>query len=283
MEFIPVNPKLGWLDPQKIWLTTFFDEQGIEYTGSNQMAHLLERNKPLAKQRVLDNGLKTAQYCVIKQDQTPIRDEIKLSYPLFVKPANRGGGLGIDSNSLVNNFEQLVSKTSSITKIDSDSLVEEYLSGREFSVAILKKESSEEYSIMPIELIAPLDINETRILSSKVKSSDTEQAIEITDQIVKNKITSLALDVFLALGARDYGRIDIRLDKYGEPHFLEANLIPSLIDGYGSFPKACLLNLNLEYEEMILRIVRLGLAHVINNEDELISTVFPNTNVLFPV
>jgi hypothetical protein len=54
------------------------------------------------------------------------------------------------------------------------------------------------------------------------------------------------------------------LDKTGTPQFLEANLIPSLISGYGSFPKACVLNIDLDYEPMILSIVRLALMRRLN-------------------
>ena len=82
---------------------------------------------------------------------------------------------------------------------------------------------------MPIELIAPQDKNGCRILTSKVKSSNIEKASLVYDDDVKSKVMTLALNVFLALGARDYGRIDIRLDSAGIPNFLEANLIPSLI------------------------------------------------------
>lgn len=282
MEFIPVNPSLGWQDPNKIWLTTYFDEHDITYTGSSQAAHYLERNKPLAKQRALESGLKTAPFCIIKHDQSTGSRNMPLTFPVFIKPANRGGGLGIDSDSLVYNFKQLLAKVSSITSLHSDSLVEEYLSGREFSVAILKDKHSAEFAVMPIELIAPLDKNEARILSSKVKSSNTEQAIEVTDKIIKSKVTTLALNVFHALGARDYGRIDIRLDRNGEPHFLEANLLPSLISGYGSFPKACMLNLNLDHESMIMRIAKLGLARNLDDTEEALelsttmNTVFPS-------
>jgi D-alanine-D-alanine ligase len=46
----------------------------------------------------------------------------------------------------------------------------------------------------------------------------------------------------------------------GVPHFLEANLIPCLIRGSGNFPKACLMNQGMDYEAMILQIVRLGFA-----------------------
>jgi len=247
--------------PQRVWLSDYFDEYDIAYTGSPQTAHELERNKPLAKQRVLDAGLKTAAYCVINQDQLATQSDIQLAFPLFIKPTNKGGGLGVSSDSVARNFTQLQSKAQSIsTTFRTDSLIEEYLPGREFSVAILKDESSGYYLSMPIELIAPSDANGDRLLSGPVKASNAEQALPVTDRIMKSAVADLALAVFHALGARDYGRIDIRLDTAGTPHFLEANLIPSLIDGYGSFPKACALNGGLQYEQMILSITNLGLS-----------------------
>jgi len=81
----------------------------------------------------------------------------------------------------------------------------------------------------------------------------------VTDPYIRSSVVELAINAFNALGARDYGRIDIRLDDTGLPYFLEANLLPSLISGYGSFPKACMLNDNLAYEPMIMKIARLGL------------------------
>ena len=269
MKFIPANPTLGAADPQKIWLGEYLDRHNIAYTGSGQAAHRLERSKPRAKQCVLDASLKTSAFCVIKQAQSLSKGDISLVFPLFIKPTSGGGGLGIDSKSVAHTFEQLCSKVQSITaKLHSDSLVEEYLPGREFSVAILRDEHSLEFLAMPIELVAPPDKAGVSLLSSRVKSSNTEQALEVTDKSVKSKIAALALAVFHALGARDYGRIDIRLDAAGVPHFLEANLIPSLISGYGSFPKACVLNIGLEYEPMILRIAELGLARQADNTKE---------------
>ena len=80
--------------------------------------------------------------------------------------------------------------------------------------------------------------------------------------------------VFDALTARDFARIDIRIDKMGEPQFLEANLIPSLINGYGSFPKACVINLDLDYESMILSIVRLALDRAPESVEDLSKPVY---------
>ncbi len=267
VEFLPLNPALGIDDDNKIWLTDFLESYNIPYTGSNRTAHKFEKNKPMAKQLIVDAGLPTAAYKVIGKDYQATIRQLDLEFPMFVKPTNRGGGMGVDTNSLVSNYQELNSKVEYIIKkIGSEALIEEYLPGREFSVAILREESSFEYQIMPIELIAPLDINEDRILSSSIKSANTEQAQAIEDKILKAELSKLAEQVFELLGGQDYGRIDIRLDSSNIPNFLEANLMPSLIAEYGSFPKACVINLGLNHEAMIMRIVNLALERS-NNQD----------------
>lgn len=191
-----------------------------------------------------------------------------MPFPLFVKPIDKGGGLGIDEGSVVNSLRQLQDKVAQIAKdFGSDSLVEQYLNGREFSVAVIKKSDNFSYLALPIELIAPNDVNGARILSETVKNNDAEEATEVIDANLRTKINNLALGAFEALGASDYGRIDIRLDSKGVPMFLEANLLPSLIADYGSFPKSCVANIGLGYEDMILRIVDLALAKKDNFDD----------------
>lgn len=259
MKFIPSNPNLGQSDKNKIWISEYLDDNNIAYTGSNQPAHELELDKSLAKQRVCSVGLTTSGYSVAKSNRRLNESDIQHDYPLFIKPTNRGGGAGIDSFSVVQNFAEASSKVASLQdQFDCDSLIEEYLTGREFSVAILKSEESKSFTTMPLELVAPQDSKGQRLLSSAVKSADTESFLAVEEGSVKHSICKLALEVFNALGARSYGRIDIRLDQHGVPHFLEANLIPSLIKDYGNFPKACQLNEGISYQEMLLSIVRLG-------------------------
>lgn len=265
MEHIPSRPGLGLDDPRRIWIAQYLDEHGIAYTGSTQHAHIMGRNKALAKQRVRDAGLATARFTVLKQGESFVARDIALPFPLFIKPTDRGGGQGIDNNSIVHTIEQLRMKVNTITNtLHADSLVETYLAGREFSVAILRKEHSTAYDILPIELIAPPGKYGDRILSRKVKSSNVERAMSVVNAVIKSEVADLAFHVFRALGGRDYGRIDIRLDAAGTPHFLEVNFLPSLIEGYGSFPKACMLNIGLIYESVILRIVSLGLARIVD-------------------
>lgn len=260
MKFVPANSDMKWQDSEKIWLSDYLDQHGIAYTGSSQAASALERDKYLAKQQVMDAGFRTSPFFVARQNATLKEADVAVEYPLFVKPTNRGGGLGIDSNSIVHTFEQLQSKVDSITsRYQADSLIEQYLSGREFSVAILRNEGTDTFATMPLELIAPADKDGVRILSGKIKEQDAERFVAVSDPAILSDISSLALGAFHALGARDYGRIDIRLDSNGDAHFLEANLLPSLMDGYGNFPKACWLNRRIDYETMILSIVSMAM------------------------
>lgn len=260
MKYLPRNPALGRQDDKRIWLSQFLDEHGIAYTGSATAAHAIEEDKPQAKHLAQSSGLATADFFVVKRSDNPADSEHQLAYPLFVKPTDRGGGMGVDDASLARNQKELASKIIQISGLRSDSLVEQYLPGREFSVAILKNEVSGELEVMPIEISAPPNANGERILGHAIKTADHEQVLSVIDDDLKQQLCVLAQGIFLAIGGRDYGRIDIRLSAEGVPNFLEANLLPSLIDGYGNFPKACVLNINLSYPDMLAQIVRLGLA-----------------------
>ncbi len=271
MKFLPSDPHLGRRDPHKIWLSGYLDAHGLSYTGSGQTAIELECDKPLAKQCVLKAGLATAPFFITNSGEYHPSDELSLPFPLFIKPTNLGGGQGVDGQSVVHNFIEFQTKVRSISTVfRSDSLVEAYLPGREFSVAILEDAYSEELSIMPIELVAESNTQNDRILGQITKSSNAETVLPLTDEAIRHQVSQLAADVFRVLGARQYGRIDIRLDAKARPHFLEANLIPSLIKGYGSFPKACVINKNLDYQAMILKIVSLSLGET-TDVDQVVS------------
>lgn len=261
MEFVLVDTTPLGTEPLKIWLSGYFDAHNILYTGSNQTAMEVQRYKHIAKQAVGDAGLSSAPYFIAGKDTYKNSVDVPLSFPLFVKPYDLGGGAGIDSDSVVNNFEEYSKKVSSISRrFNADSLVEEYLPGREFSVALLQNASTKKLLAMPIELIAELDERGNRVLGQKAKKSDKETVLYVSDGGLRQRLVDLAVGAFVALGARDFGRIDIRLDRNGEPQFLEANLIPSLIKGYGNFPKSCLINMDIDHSAMLLKIVGLALT-----------------------
>jgi len=122
---------------------------------------------------------------------------------------------------------------------------------------------------MPIELISAPNESGDRILSHKVKSEDTEHVISVEPGSLKDDIISLAIDAFKVLGARDYGRIDIRMDEAGRLYFLEANLIPGVaMHSFTSyFTSACWINQKMDYDSMLLNIVDIGLKRGIENSN----------------
>lgn len=255
MKYVP-----GVKSDTKIWLSEFLTQHDIPHTGSPQQAIDYELNKPLAKIQVHQAGVATARYVRVPRGQSLFGRNLDVEFPLFVKPAALGGGQGVDEDSYVSNTNQLHAKVAALmTSYNVDVLVEEYLSGREFSVAVLRNRGADTFMTMPIEIAAPDGQGEDAVLSQDVKTANNEIILAVTDPIMYSRVTELALTAFHAIGGRDYGRIDIKLDGAGVPHFLEANLIPSLISGYGSFPKACALNVSMDYPAMINHITDLAL------------------------
>jgi len=244
---------------EKVWLADALEANGIAYTGSGKHANRLSLNKHLAKERMVERGVRTASFMLAGRDDTAAIDEGALSFPLFVKPSNKSGGQGVDEFSIVHTTAQLQDKVQSIHREDStDALVEEYLSGREFSISIIG--GADGFIAMPLELVAEKDSNGDRIRSQAVKTSDSEDMNEITDPIEHLLLETIAIEAFQALGGIGYGRIDIRFDGHGVPYFLEANHIPSLIQKDSSFLRAYEMTLGGSYEDMILHIVKLSLG-----------------------
>ena len=142
-------------------------------------------------------------------------------------------------------------------KQNSPSLVETYLSGKEYSVGIFENSADGSLNAMPIEIIVKKNLNGHCILDFDVKKNDEEKVIPVSDIKIFNKLSKIAKDSFRALGGKSLGRIDIKMDQHGTPHFIEANLMPGLRKGY--FYRSCQINLDMSYEDMIFNIASTGL------------------------
>ena len=204
-------------------------------------------------------AVQTAGFFVTKPGQYHSSNTLPLKFPLFIKPPHRGHGIGIDDSSVVRSFAEYEQKIESIlVNYSSSSLVEQYLSGREFSVAILEQPNGHESLVMPVEIIAQENSRGDRILGHRIKNQDKEEVIAVDTEVIKNCVSVLAKSVFIALGGKGYGRVDIRMSDAGTAYFLEANLSPGL--GHGYLARACEINKKMSYETMILKIAELGLA-----------------------
>lgn len=243
-----------------LWLNDFLDRHGIAYMASSRKALDRESDKSRAKNIMRDSGVATARHFITAPDTHPTAESVPLEYPLFVKPLTGGDSRGIDANSIVYDFESFRSKVMEIHQSQAlPCLVETYLSGREFSVGIFEDSAGEKLTAMPIEIIVDENKNGDRILDFDIKKFDRETVTAVTDILVHKQLSDLAKTAFKALGGKSFGRIDVKMDANHVPHFIEANLMPGLRKGY--FYRACLLNLDMDYEQMILRIADNGLTH----------------------
>lgn len=242
-----------------IWISEYLDQRGICYTGASPDAIKLDFNKEKAKACVRLADLPTARSFVSIPGQHRTLASLPLQFPLFIKPLNGGGSRGVGADSVVRTFAQFEAKVESVYVINgSSSLIEQYLEGREFSVAILDGFHSQDSSVMPIEIITTENSRGDRILGSTVKTEDRELVVTINDAATHAIVSTLATDAYKTLGGRDLGRIDIRMDHAGKAHFLEANFMPA--PGSRYFSGAFEMSGTMAFKEVIFSIAEIALS-----------------------
>ena len=250
--------KFFYFKNKKVWLNDYLELNNILYIASNKSALLKESNKSRAKKIMQKSNITTAEFFTTGPGEHKNKKAIPLMFPLFIKPITGGDSRGVDKNSIVHNYSSYKKKVLEIKKNQhSRCLVEKYLSGKEYSVGIFKDNITGSIQAMPIEIIVKKNINGHHILDFDIKKNDEEKVIAVLNIKIFNQLSLLAKKSFTALKGKSFGRIDFKMDSLGNPHFIEANLMPGIRKGY--FYRSCLLNLNIDYEEMILKIAANGL------------------------
>ena len=248
---------------EKIWLNDYLEKYKIPYIASSKSALDNESDKNKAKKIVRLAKIKTADFFITNPDEYLDIKSIPISFPLFIKPIKGGDSRGIDSGSIVYNFNSFKKKVLDIKKNHNlTSIVETYLAGKEYSVGIFEDSTTGILRALPVEIIIKKNINGHSILDFDVKKNDEEKVIAVKDIKIFNKLSKLAKDSFKAIGGKSLGRIDIKMNDQGTPFFMEANLMPGLRKGY--FYRACVLNLGMTYEDMIFTIANTGLSSNLN-------------------
>lgn len=238
-------------DGEKIWLSEYFENQGVNFSGSSRKVLDFDSNKINAKDHLMKQGINTADYFTAIPDQFNCNNNPPIQFPLFLKPMDAANGNGVDDASFVENLLDFETKVKSLYEdYNLPILVEQYLDGREFTVAIIKSVEGE-MIVSPIEIVPPESLNGIRILGGKVKKEDSEELKFIEDSVVKNKLKDFAINIFNKLGVKDFGRIDIKSIKNGSLFFLEANLVPGMTKGSSYFPRAFEIEHKFSYNKVV--------------------------------
>lgn len=196
-------------------------QAGLPYTGSGVLGSALAMDKIRCKWLFQAQQLPTAPFAVVHSNDTDFAGLLaSLGGKVMVKPANEGSSIGMSAASTVEELQQAITAA---LKYDSEILVERWIKGREFTVAILNGQ------VLPIvEMRTPRAFYD---YEAKYQANSTEYLCPAPlDATLTAAMQDSALKAFNAVGAAGWGRVDIMLDEQGQHYLLEVNTVPGMTE-----------------------------------------------------
>ena len=248
----------------------------IPYTGSDPLTLALTLHKGRTKEILAYRGVPTAPFRVI--ERVTDLERLPLPFPLFVKPVAEGSGKGIFVNNLCETAAQLAERVPFLLeRYDQPVLVETYLPGPEFTVAILGNNG--DVRCLPIVGFdfATLPAGAPPVYGYEAKWIwDTREhplaifhcpPTGVSDSMCR-ETERVSLDAYRALGCRDWCRVDVRVDRFGVPNVVELNPLPGIIPDpamNSCFPKAARVA-GYTYDDLIQEVLRIAWKRIAGRE-----------------
>ncbi len=244
-------------------IPALLERWGIPFTGSSARTLRTCLDKAATKRVLQQHGLPTPPYTVV-HGAAALSD--LPAFPLLVKPLHEGSSKGIDEASVVYTLAALQVRVAHVLETyRQPALVETFLLGREFTVALLG--NSPEVTVLPLVEICFTALPQGALplysYAAKWLWDTPAHPLDIlrcpTDlpADLAQAIADLCCRAFLALECRDWCRIDVRLDAHGQPHILELNPLPGILPNPAShscFPTAAAAA-HLSYAELVRRVL----------------------------
>ena len=218
-------------------------EAGIPYTGSDILASALAMDKLRTKLVFEGCGLPTPKFCTMSSVEDAGHILSTLNSPLSVKPSREGSSIGIRK---VTSETELVDAYTTASEHDPLVLVEEWIEGPEFTVAILQGQALPAIGLSTDHVFYDYD--------AKYLSNDTQYRVPCglapEDEV---RLQQLSVDAFRAVGGKTWGRVDIMQDAKGNFWLLEVNTVPGMTD-HSLVPMAAKAA-GFSFEELVVRIL----------------------------
>ena len=200
----------------------------IPCVGADGLTLGLTLDKVLTKKVLIAEEIPTPHYLEVSDPEKLWK--VDLAYPLIVKLRCEGSSKGLNEKSLVNTPEELRQQIHWLrqTYHGGSIFVEEFVEGKEFTVAIIGNESPEVYPVVQVALDGVMDLGRKFFTFAYLRSgADYICPAPISESLTK-RMQALALRTYEAVECRDFGRVDFRVDRHGNPYVLEINPLPSL-------------------------------------------------------
>jgi D-alanine-D-alanine ligase len=233
---------------------------GIPCHASDPLSLSLCLHKGRTKEILQQHGVPTAPF-IIARSRDDARN-VALPFPLFVKPCFEGSGKGVSVRNLCHNRAELVARVEELlATYRQPVLVETYLPGREFTVAVIG--NGEEARCLPIVGLSfdslppgapPIYGYEAKWLWDTISNPlDLFECPARVPEALTREIETVALAAYRALECRDWCRIDVRCDATGRPMVVELNPLPGVLPDprdNSCFPKAA-RTAGMSYDDLI--------------------------------
>lgn len=246
---------------KEMHIAALYELLDIPYTGSPALCLALTQNKALTKDILVRHGLPTPDYFCVRLNETV--PKLTISYPLIVKPCSEDASLSIGPDSIVHNETALKKRVRYIhDRYCQDALIESFISGREFNVAVIGNPPT---GILPLAEIVFAKNLKVPIVSYAGKwdtaSPDyrgtTPQCPAAVDEKLRKKIEQIAIKACRLFGCRDYARVDMRMQG-DVPQILEINANPDICPDAGLARAAQAAG--HDYPALIQRILNMALT-----------------------
>ena len=225
-------------------IQAFLNSKNIAYTGSDSSSSSIGMDKLKTKLLWRSLNISTPDFLQVTEKNSYNEIVKAIGSPFFIKPSNEGSSIGIDKVKNEQQYREAFLKTS---KIDANVIVEKFVDGEEFTVAIVNDKT------LPIIKIKPS--NEFYDYEAKYLKDDTQYICP--SGIEKSKealIAKEALNAFKAIGCSSWGRVDFMMDKDGNHYFIEVNTSPGMTS-HSLVPMAA-KELGINFDELVLEILK---------------------------
>jgi D-alanine-D-alanine ligase len=241
---------------------------GIPYTASDPATLCIAHDKARAKEVLLAHGVPTPAWSTAVGAGN-IPPEIGTP-PWIVKPVHEGSSMGICASSICHTLDDVAHRVEEIRATwKQPALIEEFLTGREFTVGIIGNGSKTR--VLPLVEIRfdalpkgapPLYGHEAKwVWDSPAAPLQIFACPADVAPDLRRRIEDVVLRAYHALGCRDWARVDVRLDATGAPNVIELNPLPGILPDprqNSCLPKAARAA-GIAYDDLILHVLRAAL------------------------
>jgi D-alanine-D-alanine ligase len=221
---------------------------GLPYTGSGVLGSAIGMDKLRTKRLAQAIAVPTADYVVLADESDLDTALERLGLPLIVKPATQGSSVGMGR---VERAEELAAAWRVALRFDPVVLAERWISGAEYTVAILQGEALPSIRIETPRAFYDYEAkylrDDTRYLCPSGLSAEAEA-----------HLARLALAAFEVCGAQGWGRVDFMMDRTGRAQLLEINTVPGMTD-HSLVPMAARAA-GIDFDELVWRVLETSFA-----------------------